>query len=222
MILSGARSSTALFCEALGAIVCWLRRIRNMESTTFDLYEKSIRTKKVPLSAYDTFLLWANPSIFLLFPLWIFYRFGFEINFAVILLWAAGTYNVYTNFRDTTFVFLASKTPIVSKEQVILNLQRKYDWNLLDKSQQYIRFEDKVTWTKWPNYITLVWNEEGYFINCIDERFKTVTLFTNPWKRFEEVVAHIKELDPISQTTAPNTQNNAAQVKSHQRKDQGI
>lgn len=176
-----------------------------MESTTLELYEKAMSTKRVPLSIMDTLLLWTNPALLFGLSIWYLYEkgakllfptyFGIGMYFVPLFIWLAMAWAVRSNIRDCKFTFLVSKIPIHAKEEVIIRCKERLKWNLLDKSRQYYRFSDRTTLMRWSNYITIVWNEEGYFVNSLDSNFKTVILFGNPWKRVEDVVLNLDSIE---------------------------
>ncbi len=178
-----------------------------MQSMNLDLYRSAMRRKKVPLSIAAYLQLWFYPAFGFGLPIYFGFHDGLDklhnpgSVLVVALLWGLATYNIYTIFRDTRFIFVASKKSLPEKHEVLMELQRKLRWSLDAESLQYFKFEDRTTLLKWSNYITIVWNEDGYFINCLDERYKKVTLFSNPWKRFEEVADQIYFLERNAQTT---------------------
>ena len=186
-----------------------------METTSIDLYKKSVQSKRVPLSVGDSLFLWMNPiACILAIPMYIFYKFGFSINMAIILLWSVGIYNVYTNIRDTKFKFLANNASLLTKEEVILQLQQKLGWRLENQSRQYFRFHEPMTWKKWSTYITIVWNEEGYFVNCLDSWFRTVTLFSNPWEQVEDIIADLAYMSYRAKTRRLTQNNDVGTIKA--------
>lgn len=154
-------------------------------------FEEAILKNKVPLSLLDKVMFWINPTAAILTGLFFLYKLymtnwysTFEnkdgivsesfIQVFSILFLIFGIYMVFKNYFLFQLTFVQSNMSLIEKENTINKMKQEYGWSILKKETQYFRFYRPGKWYSRPDYVSILYDEKGFYLNCIDTRWATL------------------------------------------------
>jgi hypothetical protein len=96
------------------------------------------------------------------------------VNICFLLFITLGIYatiKIKDNFR---LIFLSSYKSNEDKIKIITDLANTNHWTLLENDTNYYKFQDPFKWTKWSNYISIIYDHNGFYINVLDGNWKPI------------------------------------------------
>ncbi|TGE18920.1 hypothetical protein [Hymenobacter elongatus] len=145
-------------------------------------YKKYILENKVPLLLLDKIFFFLKPLLSLIPGLFLLYSICFSNNqnqkdtslgltFSIALI-LFGSYLIYLTRQKFKFTYLESHLPYSEKERIITQISRDFKWSLDRKSSNYYRFHDSGSLFKSSNYVSILFDEKGYYVNVFDAKWR--------------------------------------------------
>ena len=150
-----------------------------------DHYRDIIARNQVPLSAWDKKSLWFlpvffggmgiyflitnDPRIWLYHPMDMRYV-GFIIFFLMIVV---GVFFGYRAMISRKLTFVSDIRDDAVKRKIISELKDSFHWVIRKEDKNYFFFHEAGLWGIGnESYITLIYDENGFYINCIVQTFR--------------------------------------------------
>ncbi|HNP23453.1 MAG TPA: hypothetical protein PKM63_17915 [Panacibacter sp.] len=149
-------------------------------------YQQAIINDKVPLSIFDLVLFYTSSLFALVVGLIFFYRINFTdfkfdttnqaiiLNIFSIVFIAFGIYTAILNRQHFKFKFIESSKSKEEKEKIILGIANKSNWTLIKKDTNNFKFTDTFSWSKWRYNITVIYDDNGFYVNALTTQWKPI------------------------------------------------
>jgi hypothetical protein len=165
---------------------------------------RAIARNRVPLTLNDKFWFWLNPVLVIGLAGFLFYRneiadrpslFGGEWRFidapgfhmVLFILAGIGGFMVLKNFRLFKLTAYPDNRPASEKRKIAARMGG-HGWKVVEEDAGMIRFWSPRMGARSPQIVTILFDQDGYYLNCLDARKKTLD-----WGSGRKVVAEIVE-----------------------------
>ncbi len=174
------------------------------ESFGTEMYEMAMASQRLPMYSKDWVNFYFRPLLRMILYALMF--FGLPLvglrHFTVsehLVVSAFGVFWIGTEvfqirqqFKGLGFDFVKRTSTVDLKRQIILQLQKDYKWQLLRSDRQAFRF----LWIKRWQRVTILVNDQGYYVNCVSVAYKPQTERSVD-RNLVEVLEEIRKRDRV-------------------------
>ncbi|MGA2622618.1 MAG: hypothetical protein ABSF91_02085 [Bacteroidota bacterium] len=169
-------------------------------------YREIIARNEISLSLRDKISLWWLPAFFggmgaYIFVtsdprIWLYRPMDFRyINLTISLLMIfSGGFFGYRAKISRRLTFVSDTSPEATKRQIISAMQNSFRWVIRREDKNYFLFYERGLWRiANESYITLVYDERGFYINCIVQTWRA-----GNYTSFMRTRNYVKKLKQLS------------------------
>jgi hypothetical protein len=171
-----------------------------------DRIARAIAKNRVPLSLADRFWFWLNPGLVLGLGSYLFYRneiadrastFGAGWSFIdapgfhafLLILAGIGGFMIFKNLRLFRLTPVADLRPVAEKKKIAADLGKENGWQLAEQDAGIIRFYAPRAGGRSPHVVTILYDESGFYLSCLDAGKKTLD-----WGSGKKIVSQVEKL----------------------------